>query len=122
MPLIIVPPQINKYYFMDLTPDRSMVRYAVANGVQVFMISWKNPGPEQRDWDLDRYVKEVIGAMDVVAEITRTERVSLHGTCAGGLTAAATLGHLTKSATSALPRPPSSSPASTYPVHHWCGR
>ncbi|MFW2339509.1 MAG: PHA/PHB synthase family protein [Acidimicrobiia bacterium] len=96
LPLIIVPPQINKYYFLDLTHDRSMVQYALARGVQVFMISWKNPGPKQRDWDLDRYVKEVIAAMDVVAEITRIERVNLLGTCAGGLTAAATLGHLSE--------------------------
>ena len=96
VPLVMVPPQINKYYFLDLAQGRSMVEYAIAHGVQIFMISWKNPGPEHRDWDLDRYVAEVIDAMEAVMEITRSDRIHLHGTCAGALTAAAALGFLTQ--------------------------
>src|SRR5262249_6787156 len=47
-PLLIVPPQINKFYLLDLAPGRSLIEYAVKNGFQVFVISWRNPTPAQR--------------------------------------------------------------------------
>lgn len=93
-PLVIVVPQINKYYFMDLSPERSFVEYAVANGLQVFTISWHNPGPEQADWGLDTYAERVLSVIDVAREVTGSDDVNLMGLCAGGITAAAALNHL----------------------------
>ena len=64
-PLVIVPPPIGRYYFLDLRPGRSFVEHAVAQGLQVFMISWRNPTREQAHWNLDTYaerVRRAIGA------------------------------------------------------------
>ena len=61
-PLLIIPPQIGRYYFLDLRPGRSFVEYAVGQGLQVFMISWRNPAAEQADWDLDTYAGRVVDA------------------------------------------------------------
>ncbi len=93
-PLVILPPQINKYYILDLAPGRSLVEHAVAQGYQVFMVSWRNPGPEQRDWDLSAYVAAVVEGMDAALEITGSRDLNLLGVCAGGITSAALLGHL----------------------------
>lgn len=93
-PLVVIPPQINKYYILDLAPGRSLVEYAVENGQQVFMISWRNPGPEMRDWDMDTYVTAVLEAIDAARQITNSDDVNVMGVCAGGITAAAMLGHL----------------------------
>lgn len=93
-PILILPPQINKYYILDLAPGRSLVEHAVSQGQQVFMVSWRNPGPEQRDWDLSAYVAAVIEATDAALEITGMDDLNLLGVCAGGITTAALLGHL----------------------------
>ena len=93
-PLLIVPPQINKYYILDLAPGRSLIEHAVSSGHQVFGISWFNPGPEQRDWDLDTYVAAILEATDAAIEITGSPDVNLLGVCAGGITSAAALGYL----------------------------
>jgi polyhydroxyalkanoate synthase len=90
-PLVIVPPQINKYYILDLAPGRSLIEHAVANGQQVFAISWRNPGPEHADWDLTRYVEEVERALAVARRLSRAPSVNVVGACAGGITAATTL-------------------------------
>ncbi|MFV0522965.1 MAG: alpha/beta fold hydrolase [Acidimicrobiales bacterium] len=93
-PTVVVPPQINKYYILDLAPGRSLVEYLVGRGQQVFMVSWRNPGPEERDWDLDTYLSAVLGAIEAAGEITGSPDVNLAGVCAGGVTSAALLGHL----------------------------
>lgn len=93
-PLLFVPPQINKYYVIDLSPDKSLVRYAVASGQQLFALSWRNPTAEQRDWGLDTYVRAVLEAIDVVQAITGGEPIKLVGACAGGLTATVALARL----------------------------
>src|SRR5262249_52924440 len=49
-PLVITPPQINKYYAMDVSPDKSMVQFLLNSGIQTFCISWRNPTAAQRDW------------------------------------------------------------------------
>ncbi len=95
IPVVVVPPQINKYYFMDLSPGRSLTEFAVQKGLQFFAISWRNPGPEQRDWDLDTYGRAIIDALDAVQEITGSHQVHLFGLCAGGITASTVLNHLT---------------------------
>ena len=93
-PLLIVPPQINKYYIFDLSADKSFVQYALKNGLQVFIISWRNPDPRHREWGLSTYVKELEKALDICREISGSRSVNLLGACAGGLTSAALQGHL----------------------------
>jgi polyhydroxyalkanoate synthase len=93
-PVLVVPPQINRYYFLDLAPSRSFVEHAVAHGFQVFMMSWRNPGPEHRHWSLNTYVQACLEAVEVANEITRSAHCNIMGFCAGGLTVAALLGHL----------------------------
>ena len=67
---MLVPPQINKFYIMDLAPKRSLTEYAVARGVPFFTVSWRNPRPEHRNWGLDEYVTALKDALDAVCEIS----------------------------------------------------
>jgi polyhydroxyalkanoate synthase len=91
-PLVMSPPQVNKYYAIDLTPDKSLVKWAVDSGVQLFVISWRNPTVEQRHWGLEHYVKAIDAAVDAAREITGSPDVNLWGSCSGGMAAAAYLG------------------------------
>jgi polyhydroxyalkanoate synthase len=93
-PVVIVTPQINKYYFLDLAPGRSFVEYEVSRGIQVFMMSWRNPQPEHAKWGLEEYATSVLGAIDAARSLTGSDDVDLFGFCAGGITTAATLAHL----------------------------
>ena len=93
-PLLIVPPQINKYYIFDLSPTNSFVQYALKNGLQTFIISWRNPDVRHREWGLSSYVQAAEEAMNVCRTITGAREVNLMGACAGGLTIAALQGHL----------------------------
>jgi polyhydroxyalkanoate synthase len=94
VPLLFVPPQINKYYVLDLSPQKSVVRHLVAQGFQVFIVSWRNPGPAQRDWGMGHYVESLVEATDVVRAITGSKRLNLSGGCSGGITTAMLLSHL----------------------------
>jgi polyhydroxyalkanoate synthase len=93
-PLLLVPPQINKYYIMDLAPKRSLTEYAVGRGIQFFTISWRNPGPELRDRGLADYIAALKEAVGVIANITGSPDINLLGVCAGGITSSVLLGHL----------------------------
>ncbi|OAE12755.1 class II poly(R)-hydroxyalkanoic acid synthase [Pseudomonas simiae] len=93
-PLLIVPPQINKYYIFDLSPANSFVQYALKNGLQTFMVSWRNPDVRHREWGLSTYVAALEEALNVCRAITGAREVNLMGACAGGLTIAALQGHL----------------------------
>ena len=93
-PILVVPPQVNKYYALDLSPGRSLFEYLLQRGIQVFGISWRNPTNEQRDWNFDTYVQAVIDAMDVIREITGSPDVNIMGGCLGGMTSALTQAHL----------------------------
>jgi polyhydroxyalkanoate synthase len=93
-PQLIVPPQINKFYIFDLAPGKSIVEYLVDAGMQVFIVSWRNPTPAQRDWDMDDYVAALLDAIDAVRDITGCEDVNIHGACSGAMTLAALLGYL----------------------------
>ncbi|UCR87125.1 class II poly(R)-hydroxyalkanoic acid synthase [Pseudomonas chlororaphis] len=93
-PLLIVPPQINKFYIFDLSPANSFVQFALKNGLQAFMISWRNPDVRHREWGLSSYVEAVEEATNVCRAITGSRDVNLMGACAGGLTIAALQGHL----------------------------
>ena len=93
-PVVVVPPQINKYYVMDLSPGRSFIEHAVQRGFQTYAISWRNPNRTHRRWDLDRYVSSVTEALEAAAEVSQADSVSLVGVCAGGLTIGSLLGYL----------------------------
>ncbi len=93
-PLLIVPPQINKYYAVDLAPGRSFAEYAAGSGVQLFCISWRNPTAAQRDWNLATYLDACSKAIDVARDITGADRVHTMAACAGGFTLATLLGEL----------------------------
>jgi poly[(R)-3-hydroxyalkanoate] polymerase subunit PhaC len=93
-PVVMVAPQINKYYFMDLAPGRSFIEHAVAHGIPFFVISWRNPGAEQRDWDLDTYAAAVLRVIDVAREVSGSDKVNLLSLCAGGILTTTVLNHL----------------------------
>ena len=93
-PLIIVPPQINKFYATDLSTGRSFAEYAVQHGIQTFCISWRNPTAAQRDWNMETYLSACKQAITVAREITGADRVNTMAACAGGFTLATLLGHL----------------------------
>jgi len=101
-PLLVVPPQINKYYITDLAPGRSLVESTVAAGIPYFTMSWRNPTPEHRDWNLDTYAAAVLDAIGVACDIAGTTDANLAGICAGGVTVAALLGHLAATGDSSL--------------------
>jgi polyhydroxyalkanoate synthase len=94
IPLLVVPPTINKYYALDLGPGRSLVEYLVRGGQQVFVISWRNPDARHAAWGLDTYVQSVLDALDAVERICRTDRAALAGVCSGGIIAAIAASHL----------------------------
>jgi polyhydroxyalkanoate synthase subunit PhaC len=94
VPLLIVPPVINKFYVMDLAPGRSMVEYLVGRGLQVFMISWRNPDARYAKWDINTYGQAIVEAMDAAGRITGSEQVALVGACSGGIIAAMVAAHL----------------------------
>ena len=93
-PILCVPPQINKFYILDLAPGKSLVEYLTESGFTVFMISWRNPTPKQRDWDFGTYVDAILRATDVAREITGQTSINIAGVCAGGMTLALLLGQL----------------------------
>jgi polyhydroxyalkanoate synthase subunit PhaC len=93
-PVLVVPPPIGRFYFLDLRPGRSFAEYATSRGLQTFMLSWRNPTPEQGSWDLDTYAQTVLAAIDTAREITGSPDINLIGFCAGGIIATTVLNHL----------------------------
>eukprot|EP00919_Chromeraceae_sp_WS-2016_P016743 GHVR01040033.1.p1 GENE.GHVR01040033.1~~GHVR01040033.1.p1 ORF type:complete len:413 (-),score=35.19 GHVR01040033.1:51-1289(-) len=93
-PIMIIPPQINKFYAVDLEPNKSMIRFLVKSGFQVFAVSWRNPTRQHSHWGLESYVEELIEASDVVRKITRSKRLNVTGACSGGTTMALMLSEL----------------------------
>jgi polyhydroxyalkanoate synthase len=94
VPLLMVPPVINKFYIMDISPGRSMIQYFLEQGVQVFAISWRNPTAEQRNWGFDTYGRAILNALDAVEKISQSDRTHLQASCSGGILAAMTATHL----------------------------
>jgi polyhydroxyalkanoate synthase len=94
-PLLIVPPWINKFYVLDLNPEKSFIRWALYQGNTVFVISWINPGARQADKDFDDYMKDgVLAALDVIKKATGEKAVNAIGYCVGGTLLAVTLAWL----------------------------
>jgi poly[(R)-3-hydroxyalkanoate] polymerase subunit PhaC len=94
VPLLMVPPVINKYYVMDIAPGRSMIEYFVGQGIQVFAVSWRNPTAENRNWGFDTYGQAILNALEAVEKITQSDRTHLQASCSGGILAAMTAAHL----------------------------
>ncbi|WP_159652646.1 class I poly(R)-hydroxyalkanoic acid synthase [Vibrio atypicus] len=94
VPLLIVPPFINKYYILDLREKNSMVRWLLEQGHSVFMISWRNPGEQQRDVEFGDYVTEgVAKAVSAIESITGQEQINAAGYCIGGTVLASTIAY-----------------------------
>ena len=94
-PLLIVPPWINKFYILDLNPEKSFIRWAVAQGLTVFVMSWVNPDERHADKDFDSYMREgILTAVDCIEQATGEREVAAVGYCVGGTLVAATLGYM----------------------------
>jgi polyhydroxyalkanoate synthase len=93
-PILMFPPQVNKHYFLDLAPGRSLVEYLVGRGMQYFTVVWRSPSPENGVWAIDDYVAAQLRAIDVVREVSGSDELGVMGVCVGGLTTSLTLGHL----------------------------
>jgi polyhydroxyalkanoate synthase len=93
-PLVIVPPMINKFYVTDLAPGRSIVEYLVAQGHQVFAVSWRNPDARHRDWGTDAYGQAIVDALNAARSICGSAKASLFALCSGGIVSSMVAAHL----------------------------
>lgn len=94
-PLLIVPPWINKFYILDLNPEKSFIRWAVGQGLTVFVISWANPDERLADKSFEEYMRDgILAAVDRALAITGEKSVTTMGYCVGGTLLAVTLAYL----------------------------
>jgi polyhydroxyalkanoate synthase len=94
-PLLIVPPWINKFYVLDLNPEKSFVRWCVAQGLTVFVMSWVNPDERQAEKSFDAYMSEgILTALDAIEKATGERQVTAIGYCVGGTLLAITLAYM----------------------------
>ncbi|WP_075215866.1 class I poly(R)-hydroxyalkanoic acid synthase [Mongoliimonas terrestris] len=94
-PLLIVPPWINKFYILDLTPEKSFIKWAVDQGHTVFVISWVNPDERHAAKSFEHYMREgIFEALDVIHKVTRVKEVNTVGYCVGGTLLAVTLAYM----------------------------
>jgi polyhydroxyalkanoate synthase len=94
-PLMIVPPWINKFYILDLTPEKSFIRWCVAQGITVFVISWVNPDTHLAEKDFEDYMRQgPLAALDVIEKVTGERQVNSIGYCVGGTLLATTLAYM----------------------------
>lgn len=91
-PLIIFPPWINRFYILDLSPEKSFVKWAVDQGISVFLVSWKSADASMKELEWDDYIlRGQIDAIDTVRDLLKVESVHTIGYCVAGTTLAATL-------------------------------
>ncbi len=88
IPQLTIPPQINKMYINDLSPEKSIIKWQLDNGIQTFVISWRNPSKEQGRWDMADYIASCEEALAIVSEISGSKKVNVSAGCSGGQTAA----------------------------------
>jgi polyhydroxyalkanoate synthase len=92
VPLLMIPPCINKFYILDLQPENSIVKYVVEQGNTVFMLSWRNPDKSLANLTWDDYVEQgAIKALEVTRQLTGQDKVHVFGFCVGGTIAATAL-------------------------------
>jgi len=95
LPLLIVPPWINKFYILDLTPEKSFIKWCVDHGITVFVISWVNPDAKLAEKSFEQYMREgVITALEEVQSITGEKKINTIGYCVGGTLLTITLAYL----------------------------
>jgi len=94
IPQLTIPPQINKMYINDLSPEKSVVKWQVDNVIQTFVISWRNPQSEHGHWGMADYIAACTKAIDVICDITGSKTVNVSGGCSGGQTLAMLLSKL----------------------------
>ena len=94
VPLIILPPWINKFYILDLKPQNSLIRWLVDQGYTLFVVSWKNPGAAEAQTGMDDYVSAYLSAFEKVRDLTGERQLNAVGYCIAGTTLAMTLGLL----------------------------
>jgi polyhydroxyalkanoate synthase len=91
-PLLIIPPWINKFYILDLNPEKSFIKWCVEQGLTVFVISWVNPDARQAAKSFEEYMREgPLEALDVIKDVTGEDSVHAIGYCVGGTLMAVTL-------------------------------
>ena len=88
VPQLTIPPQINKMYINDLSPEKSVVKYQLDNGIQPFVISWKNPTKDEGHWGMDEYIASCAKALEVVSAVSGSDTVNVSSACSGGQTGA----------------------------------
>ena len=94
-PLLIVPPWINKFYILDLTPEKSFIKWCVDQGLTVFLISWVNPNASLAHKTFEDYMREgPLAALDVITKATGEKKVHAIGYCVGGTLLGATLAYM----------------------------
>lgn len=94
-PLLIIPPWINKFYVLDLNPEKSFVRWATAQGLTVFVVSWVNPDESRAEKGFEDYMREgVMAALDAIEQATGEKKIAAAGYCVGGTLLAATLAYM----------------------------
>jgi polyhydroxyalkanoate synthase len=94
-PLLIVPPWINKFYILDLTPEKSFIKWCVDQGLTVFLISWVNPDASLAHKDFDDYMREgPLAALDAIKKATGESKIHAAGYCVGGTLLGATLAYM----------------------------
>src|SRR6185312_14757729 len=94
-PVVIFPPWINRFYILDLSPEKSFVKWCVDHGISLFMVSWKSADETIADASLDDYVlKGQVDAIDTVRDVLGVDGVHTIGYCVAGTTLAATLAYL----------------------------
>jgi len=97
IPVLVVPPTINKFYAIDLAAERSLVEFSLRQGRQMFVISWRNPDGRHAKWDFDTYVGAILEALEALEALERvsgSERTVLGGICSGGILATITAAYL----------------------------
>ena len=95
VPVLIAPPWINKFYVLDLNPDKSFIKWCVAHGLTVFVISWVNPDAHLAKKTFEDYMREgPLAALDAIKEVTGESKVHAVGYCVGGTLLAVTLAYL----------------------------
>ncbi|GGG48621.1 class II poly(R)-hydroxyalkanoic acid synthase [Kocuria dechangensis] len=93
VPMLLLPPPVNKYYFWDLAPGRSMIEYAVGRGVDMWTIVWRDPREDNGDWGVESYLTACREAVDVVLEVTGSDDLHMFGDCSGGMLLTMLLAH-----------------------------
>ncbi len=95
VPLLIVPPWINKYYILDLVPQKSFIKWLVDQGFNVFVLSWVNPDARLAHKTFEDYMREgILTGIDIVSRITGVEKINMLGYCVGGTLLGATLAYM----------------------------